>query len=56
MQTIPSEGRVRIRSTSRLSAMGMLPLRRMLESSQTLYDYNQHRKRPDGTLKYPPLS
>ena len=52
MQTIPSEGRVRIRSTGRLSAKGMLPLRRMLESSQALYDYDQQRKRPDGTLKY----
>lgn len=43
---------MRIRSTGRLSAKGMLPLRRMLESSQALYDYDQQRKRPDGTLKY----
>ena len=46
------EQRVKIRSTGRLSAKKMLPLREMLESSQTLYDYDRQRARPYGELKF----
>lgn len=52
MLSIPLEKREPVRSTGRLSAKGMLPLRRMLESSQTLYDYDRQRARPNGDLKF----
>lgn len=52
MHSIPMEQRVKIRSTGRLSAKKMLPLREMLESSQTLYDYDRQRARPYGELKF----
>ncbi len=52
MLSIPLGERMRVRSTGRLSAKGMQPLRRMLESSQTLYDYDRQRARPYGDLKF----
>lgn len=52
MLNIALEDRVDIRSTGRLSAKGMQPLRRMLDSSQALYDYDRQRARPYGELKF----
>lgn len=52
MLIINSIDRIRIRSGERMRARDMAPIRRMLESSETIREYEKSRKPKSGKLIY----